>query len=118
MELMVTIGWTQYGFDGWEPGLRQHVEDIFIDIETAQPTSLLVETIVEAVFIATNHPEPESLRGMSGAVYRAIRDTGYRGEQAGHYSISVGDTVTIGETTWACERFGWKIVIPGAAQTA
>lgn len=115
MQIDVTIGWTKpdrakgySNFDGYRIGAQQHTETITLDVgDTEQPVARLAEVIVEAVFTATNSPYEEP--GMAGQIRAAIAATGYRGQGA-HYSISVGDTVTIGETMWACERIGWKIV--------
>ena len=138
MQIEVTIGWTMSdrangysSYDGYQPGARQHTETIEVEWtntpEVADDEMLaaigatrgeaealriqrIVEALAEACFAATNHPFPRSLEGLPGQVYRAIEATGYRGEQAGHYSLSVGDTVTVNEATLACAPFGWERV--------
>ena len=114
MNIDITIGWTKSdrangysSFDGYRVGAEQHTETITLDIDTTQPIDRLAAVIVEAVFVATN--SPFEVTGMTARIRDAIEATGYRGADA-HYSISTGDTVTIGEVTWACESFGWKVV--------
>lgn len=116
MQIDVTIGWTisdratgYSSFDGYRPGARQHTETLSIDLgETDQPVDRLVEMIAEAAFEATNSPAPQMV--VAQKIATALAATGYRGAEA-HYSLSTGDTVTVGEVTLACARFGWDRVI-------
>lgn len=117
MQIDVTIGWTRSDMDngyssfsdGYRPGASQHTETLTIDLgETNQPVDRLVEMIAEAAFEATNSPAPQMK--VAKALRAALDATGYRGQGA-HYSLSVGDTVTVGEVTLACDNWGWKRVV-------
>ena len=57
------------------------------------------EQIAEAMFTGTNHPYRETLDGLAGWVGRNWRGT--------LRSVSVGDTVTFGDTRLACDHTGW-----------
>lgn len=131
----VTIGWTMSdrangysSFDGYRPGARQHTETINVEWTNAPEVAdddmlaaigatradaealriqRVVEALAEACFEATNAP---FATGLAAQIAEKIAATGYRGEQAGHYSLSVGDTVTVNEVTLACARFGWERV--------
>ena len=116
MQIDVTIGWTMSdrangysSFDGYRPGARQHTETISIDWDLDLNIAHAPEHIAEACFEVTNAPYVIET-GIAGQITEALAATGYHGEQAGHYSLSVGDTVTVGEVTLACDRFGWKRV--------
>ena len=111
----ITIGWTKSdmergysSFSGYQPGAAQHTETI--EVETlpfeGEPQKT-VEAIAEAAFVATN--SPYEVTGLAAQIREAIAATGYRGQGA-HYSLSVGDTVTVGEVMLACESFGWQRV--------
>lgn len=122
MNIDVTIGWTNSdrdnriftdGYssfsDGYRPGAEQVTRTLTVDLgDTEQPVDRLVEMIAEAAFEATNSPAPQMK--VAQALRAALDADGYRGEGA-HYSLSVGDTVTVGEVTLACDRFGWKRVV-------
>lgn len=116
MNIDVTIGWTMSdrangysSFDGYQPGARQHTETITVDASSLDLTNpeAVVHQIAEAAFVATNAP---FATGIAAQVAEAIAATGYHGREAGHYSLSVGDTVTVNEVTVACARFGWERV--------
>lgn len=123
-DIEITIGWTRsevvdgkliyssFG-DGYRPGASQHTETITIrrDGPPASPTLELVEHIAEAVFAATNDPgmRPDAYGNLAQRIRHAIDATGYRGQGA-HYSLSVGDTVTVNEVMLACEGSGWRRV--------
>ena len=116
MIVEVTIGWTKpnraigySNFDGYRPGASQHIETIQLDMPHATPTLELVEQIADAVFEATNSSQPTHGCSLPAAIAWAIGMTGYWGEGA-HYSLSVGDTVTVGEVMLACARTGWTRV--------
>jgi hypothetical protein len=112
----VTIGWTKHregplaelGYvpfsDQWRPGQPQHEITLWVDTYGIKP-----EQVAEVVFTATNHPDPGQLVGPALLVHHGIVATGYRGEEA-HWSLSVGDTVTVDGTVWACAPFGWTEV--------
>lgn len=115
MNVSVTIGWTRSALpeyssfcDGYRPGASQHTETIEIEVGDLTPVGA-AEKIAEAVFCATNHPYPEGLVGLSKQAFDAITATGYNGRGA-HYSLSVGDTVTVGEVMLSCESDGWQQV--------
>jgi hypothetical protein len=108
----VTIGWTKSDrdndyssfSDGYRRGADQHTETIRVEV----PADRDAEDIAEAVFFATNAPylDPAS---REGKILAAIYANGYHGEGA-HFSLSTGDTVTVGDTMLACARFGWEVV--------
>jgi len=109
--VQVTIGWTKSdrdrgysSFDGYVRGAAQHVETITV---TALATAD-AQSIAESVFMATNAPyiDPATFEGQ---ILAAIYANGYHGEGA-HFSLSTGDTVTVGDTMLACARFGWEVV--------
>jgi hypothetical protein len=93
--------------DGYRPGAEQHVVTITVDLSP----SLQPYRIAELVFIATNAPEELLAEGSAEELIRlAIEDTGYKGVEA-HWSLSVGDTVQVGDgPRWACEASGWTEV--------
>ncbi len=113
----VTVGWTRSdmangysSFDGYRPGASQHTETFQVDMTgtNLHPTSW-PEAIADACFYATNAPRLGYPQGLTGLVCRAIDELGYDGRGA-HYSLSVGDTVTVGEIALACASFGWERV--------
>lgn len=120
----VRIGWTKSdranGYssfcDGYRPGAEQHTLDLEVTFSNPPmgPDGIdyqrTAEAVADACFTATNSPFPDMLQGISGQIYRLIRDSGYRGREAGHFSLSVGDTVTVGEVMLACEPLGWERV--------
>lgn len=112
----VTVGWTKHEdrdvspthipfFHVWRPGQDQHEETITV----AVPADLYGQRLAEVVFAATNHPDPDRLLGPAATIRKAILDTGYEGREA-HWSLSVGDTVTVDGVRWAVDRFGWVLV--------
>lgn len=114
MKVEVTIGWTKSDLpeyssfaDGYKPGAQQHTETIEVEVESFADPQHTVEAVAEAAFVATNSPYEVS--GLPAQIREAITATGYNGRGA-HYSLSVGDTVTVGEVMMACESFGWKRV--------
>ena len=119
MKTTVTIGWTLLNTedptreyvsfsDGYREGAPQH--EVTFEIETYGVTG---RHVAESAFIATNAPEvgPETL---AGHILAKISESGYTGRvdrkgYAGHYSLSVGDTVTVDGAKYACEPFGWGL---------
>lgn len=71
-------------FDNQQP-VYEHAVDGYIDVDPTAPTGAL-----EELFARFN-------RG-SGS------DVRFAGP-----SMSVGDVVHLGETTWLCDSFGWKV---------
>jgi hypothetical protein len=110
----VTVGWTKSdrdtGYssfsDGYQRGREQHVE--VLEVEGIE--HLALDTIAEYVFVATNSPHAYSDEHPITHIRAALERTGYRGRQA-HYSLSVGDTVTVDGRTVACGSWGWKPVV-------
>lgn len=110
MRIEVTIGWTtsEGHFWGFEPGMDQVTRTFPLDMTgTNLAPAHWPEAIADAVFYATNAPRMSYPDGLTGTVCRAIDALDYHGEGA-HYSLSVGDTVTVGEITLACDDVGWK----------
>lgn len=135
----VTIGWTKpdrahdyvpYA-DGYRAGAEQHTETIEVEWDnppvSADDTTLtalgatredaeallrlrVAETIASHVYDATNHPFPHGAGGLTSQIAHLVDGTGYDGAAAGHYSLSVGDTVTVGGVTVACAPIGWEVV--------
>lgn len=121
-QFTITIGWTKSdratgysSFDGYKPGAKQHTETFDLDFEPdGNPWDDAV-AIAEAAFHATNAPFVTAA-SLAGRMAEAISATGYHGEGA-HYSLSVGDTVTInGEVMLACGRMGWDRVSNAPAE--
>lgn len=137
--LTVTVGWTRPNraadyspmSDGYRSGAEQHTETIEVEwsnqpsvpddemlralgveagVAEAHRLTRLVETIAEACFYATNAPHLTYPQGLTGQICRALDATGYDGAAGGHYSLSVGDTVTVLEVTLACAPAGWARV--------
>lgn len=116
-DITVTIGWTRSdpdtGYssftDGYRPGAAQHRLTVHVSVPDDADVAAAVEAIAEAAFTATNHPAPETLTGYARQIYDGITASGYHGREA-HYSLSVGDTVTVGEVTLACAPTGWQRV--------
>jgi len=106
----IVVGWTisdrDHGYvsymDGWRAGQPQHE----LSIEVAVPPSLAPHQVADLVFIATNAPDVES-HPYAAKILEAIVATGYRGEEAGHFSLSVGDTVTVDGIKLACQASNW-----------
>lgn len=121
-QIEVAIGWTRSdmergysSFDGYRPGASQHTETILVDMTgTNIPVEKWPELIAEACWHATNAPRLVYPQGLVGQVCRLIDETGYHGEGA-HYTLSVGDTVTLGEITLACAPLGWERVSMASA---
>lgn len=88
--------------DGWRPGAAQHVLTLTVDL----PPKLEAHQVADLVYYATNAPDLEA-DPYAGAIRAAIDATGYRGEEAGHFSLSVGDTVTVDGIGLACRSAGW-----------
>lgn len=128
-DIDITIGWTRsevvdghlvyssFG-EGYRPGASQHTEDIALRFDG--PDGILdldglldlVTGIAEAAFMATNHPEPQRLdrSSVAGQIFATLDARGFDGRASGHYSLSVGDTVTVGEVMLACASLGWERV--------
>lgn len=112
----ITIGWTKNTeasraqgyvsfFDGYREGAAQHEETITVGL----PSDWTPEQVADAVFEGTNRQDDCDSNSPAGRIYAAVQATGYRGREA-HFSLSVGDTVTLGEVRLACESVGWKAV--------
>jgi hypothetical protein len=91
-------------FDGYRPGAAQHVLSVTVNL----PPGMEPHRVADLVFIGTNAPELDP-RSPAGLVLAAIQATGYRGAEA-HWSLSVGDTVTVDGIQLACEAAGWTEV--------
>lgn len=108
--MQIIIGWTKSDMDagyssfmhGYRPGAEQHVETIDVEPDREMDPS----EVAEAVFVATNSP---FVTGFPARIAGGIEAAGYHGEGA-HYSLSVGDTVTVGGMMLACAGTGWEIV--------
>jgi hypothetical protein len=101
----IKIGWTKRSdFWTYQPEAERH----FIEFELFLRDDTDPERVAEAAFEATN--SPGSMSPLAQRILWKIGAFGYRGEEAGHYSLSVGDTVQVDEVLLACERFGWKEV--------
>ncbi len=108
---LVIIGWTlsdrENGYvsyvDGWCPGVPQHLLAIEVDL----PPDTAPRKVADLVYLATN---AEDLEGhpYAAKILAAVQASGYRGEEARHFSLSVGDTVTVGGVRLACEAAGWE----------
>lgn len=113
--LEVTVGWTRSdetsgycSFMGYKPGASQHTEVLEIEVaEDFGPIEGNMYALAEAAFVATNSEGP--LSPLAQSIRTALDATGYRGQGA-HYSLSVGDTVTVGEVMLACASLGWERV--------
>lgn len=112
----VTVGWTRSdmengysSFDGYRVGASQHTETFEVEVAVGQPLHALEYLIAEAAFAATNFPPGTTEDSLAEQILAKITASGYRGQGA-HYSLSVGDTVTVGEVMLACERTGWTRV--------
>jgi hypothetical protein len=124
----ITIGWTIHApapgsqghryadesytpfRDAWTPGQPQHVETITLELPDVldHPVAITATDLAEAVFEATNAPEVRE-GSLAGLVQAAIQATGYTGREA-HWSLSVGDTVTVDGDIFACDMSGWRLV--------
>jgi hypothetical protein len=110
----ITIGWTKHDslrpsympfHDEWQPGQQQHEETITVQLGPDNNYSAV--DIAELVFIVLNSPgEPV---GDALIVRQALDATGFDGSGS-HYSLSTGDTVTVGPLRLSCARFGWKLI--------
>lgn len=115
MIYIVTVGWTintkdrEYvSFaDGWKEGAPQHAVTFrIVSDEIWSP-----QEVAEKVFVATNAP---GLRegSLEAEILARIVASGWNGDLHdddlyGHFSLSVGDTVTVNGTRFACASFGW-----------
>jgi hypothetical protein len=107
----ITIGWTKADrandyipfSDGYRPGADQHTETITV------PVSASLLGVADAVYEATNNDGRLFRGSMAWHIQEELRATGYRGEEASHYSLSVGDTVTVNGSRAICERSGWRV---------
>ena len=107
--------WTGFGerpyvpmMDGYRPGTPQHTLTVRVEVPNDADPAAAVYDLAEAAFTATNHPSPAGLGGYAGQIFDGIRASGYRGHEGGHYSLSIGDTVSVAEVTLGCEPTGWK----------
>lgn len=119
MRREVTIGWTLNNradrtyvsfSDGYREGVLQHEVTFTLDVAD----DVNGESIADAVFLATNAPSvaPGTL---AAQILAEVAASGYTGrvegeDYIGHYSLSVGDTVTVDGTKYACANIGWKTV--------
>jgi hypothetical protein len=110
--VIITIGFTESDrardyssfSDGYRIGAWQ--ASLTIALEGAA-TGVPDEDLLEAVFAAAgNHPAPQTLTGLAGAVFHALAEQVHHGFR----SLSVGDTVTIKGQMWACDPAGWHRV--------
>lgn len=110
----MTIGWTKNTeqdraegyvsfFDGYEDGRAQETVSLTLTV----PDDVTGGDLAEAVFHATNCPEDPCPDTLAGQILAGIQETGYRGEGA-HFSLSVGDTVTVDGVRYCCESLGWE----------
>ena len=113
--MKLTIGWTRSdmangysSFDGYRPGASQHVIELEISVDDRMRLRGDL-AICEAAFTALNAPGLQPRDGLAYQIEQAVRATGYRGEGA-HYSLSVGDTVTVDGRMYACDASGWSVV--------
>lgn len=119
----VTIGWTKQHelpperrWSEYQPGDPQHTLTFTLDVYSGMSPEETTRAIAEDCFVATNHPVPQTLNDGAGLVYSLIKQAGYRGQEGGHYSLSVGDTVTVSEIMLACVADGWERVSGVASQ--
>lgn len=119
-EAEVTIGWTVHAqgdgdtldywpfHDPWRAGQPQHeVTFTLTDPPLNIYDSVNPRAVCDAVFAATN--EPDAAPGddtVEGRIVEAIRQAGYVGREA-HYSLSVGDTVTVNGSRYSYLPHGW-----------
>lgn len=112
---LITIGWTRSdpdtGYssfsDGYRRGAQQHTETLEIN------TELDPSEIAEAAYHATNAPEGFVESGsVADHIAKVLENRGFDGSQSGHYSLSVGDTVTVDGYMMACARTGWEVIEP------
>lgn len=101
----VVIGWTKQQeldqFQRWGPyqqGWPQYTLPITVDYDGSD------ENLCEIVFGALNNPYPQ---GLAKQIQDQVNATGFDGSQSGHYSLSVGDTVTVDGIQYAVEDFGF-----------
>jgi hypothetical protein len=85
--------------DGYRPGADQRL--VSLTVRSARTYD--GPEVAEAAFVATNHPDPDTLGGLAGTIAKALNGKPVR-------SLSVGDTVTVNGFTWACSRRGWQQV--------
>jgi len=96
--------------DGYRPGAEQHEITVTVDL----PPDMAGHLVAELVFIATNAPDlEEDSRAMK--IRDAITATGYKGREA-HWSLSVGDTVIVDGTRYACQNSGWQPLVEAAGK--
>lgn len=87
--------------DGWRPDAPQHLLAVTVPL----PPGLAPHEVAELVFIGTNAPQLET-GSPEYRIHHAIRDTGYRGQEA-HWALSVGDTVTVDGIRLQVKPAGW-----------
>ena len=88
--------------DGYREGTLQRTTTVIV-----RDTDDVGYHIAEAAFVATNHPAPESLKGLQREIFLALENETYR-------SLSVGDTVSVrraGHTDrYACMGISWTLL--------
>lgn len=114
--VLVTIGWTNSdpvtgysSFSGYRPGADQHTETVAF----AVPYDYSDEDVCWALLEATNAPHVRD-GSPAAAALAAITATGYRGAGS-HYSLSVGDTVTIHSSEAGPDGAGVQYAFTGLA---
>jgi hypothetical protein len=90
-------------FEPYEVGLAQH----FVNVTFVSKFSGDPERVADQVYEAMNNPSPT---GKVAEILALVQETGFNGSQSGHFSLSVGDTVTVDGRVFACDRYGWKEV--------
>lgn len=121
----VTIGYTisdmphYSSFDGYRPGANQHTEMVSFPV----PEHYNIEDVAWTLMTATNSPFVVPGAGShTGEALAAIQATGYTGREA-HWSLSKGDTVTMGGESVAFDGLDVKSVevvpaVPVVAEVA
>ena len=122
-ELTVKLGFTASDraanyfpcMDGYRPGARQTLLTIGpLTVPGEQPTD--AEQVAHDCFAAMNAPEdlPVSTRvaALRTAITDAVAALADSADPAlnGVHSLSVGDTVSVGDVTLSCQRVGWAVV--------
>jgi hypothetical protein len=114
-EAELTIGWTKNteetlaaGYVSFSDGYRPGAEQVEVAMTLAVPFDATMDDIAEAAFIATNSPFVAE-GTLPYFIAEAIDKADYHGQGA-HYSLSVGDTVTVDGVTLECAGMGWREV--------
>lgn len=114
--ITITVGFTQSDRandyvpfdDGYRPGAQQ--ETIQLVVTDYRGPALSLADWAEALFFASNAPGASPSDGLVVAAARAALVAARR-DGARLRTLSIGDTVTIGDRTVACDKgVGWKPV--------